>query len=198
MPLFKKFITFICIIIIMLLVAYTFLYAYSANNEQNFDIIKDYNKVIEYGMKDLHHSFSIQFIDSFSDTIVYIFTFHYNNISINVKYFFLAIGLASVPFLLTFFQFITYRGLQAFKLRIKKAKANPYYYHDYVVANKEYGNDNIEDTDLSLLPILIPLRLLLLVFILLLMPIILVIYFIFELIGLFRGITKTGKALDFE
>ena len=100
--------------------------------------------------------------------------------------------------LVTIFQFLTYRGLQAFKLKIKKAKANPYYYHDYVVANKEYGNDNIEDTDLSLLPMLIPLRLVILVVVLLLMPIILVIYFILELVGLFRGITKTGKALDFE
>lgn len=198
MPLFKKFIAVILIIVIMLIVAYTFLYAYSYNNGLEYDILKDYSKVIEYGLKDLHHSFSIQFIDSFSDTIVYVFTFHYKNISMNIKCFFLAIAVASIPFLITFFQFLTYRGLQAFKLKIKKAKANPYYYHDYVVANKEYGNDNIEDTDMSLLPMLIPLRLLILVFVLLLMPIILVIYFIFELIGLFRGITKTGKALDFE
>lgn len=198
MPLFKKFIIFFSIVLIILLVAYLLMYTYSTNNGNSYALIKDYSKVLSYGLKDLYHSLILQFIDSFSDTIVYIFTFHYNNITTNVRYFLLAIVISSFPFWITLFQFLTYRGFQAFKLRIKKAKANPFYYRDYVEANKDFGNDNIEETDLSLLPLLIPLRLLVIVLVLLTMPVIILIYFIFELIGLFRGITNTGKALDFE
>ena len=198
MPLFKKFIIFFSIIFIMLLVAYFLMYAYASNNGYNYALIKDYSKVIDYGMKNLYHSVVIEFVEAFSDTIVYVFTFHYNNIGNNEKYFLLCILVSSFPFWITLFQFLTYRGFQAFKLRIKKAKANPFYYRDYVVANKEYGNDNIEETDLSLLPILIPLRLLVIIVFLLISPVILMVYFVIELIGLFRGITNTGKALDFE
>ena len=87
---------------------------------------------------------------------------------------------------------------EAFKLKIKKAKANPFYYRDYVEANKDFGNDNVEEIDNSKLIVLIPLRLITLVFILLLMPIVLIVDLVFELIGVLRGITNTGKALDFE
>ncbi|MCR5308057.1 MAG: hypothetical protein K6E24_03590, partial [bacterium] len=177
---------------------YCFLYAYTFNNGFNYNPIKEYSKVLNFAFKDLYHSFAIEFVDAFSDTIIYVFTFHYSSISMNVKAFLVAIGLSSIPFLVTFFQFLTFRGFQAFRLKIKKAKANPFYYHDYVVANKDFGNDNIEDTDLSLLPILIPLRILVLIIILLLLPILLLVYSIFEFIGLMRGITRTGKALDFE
>ena len=198
MPLFKKFIMFFSIIIIILIAIYVIFYNYAINNGNDVNIFKDFNYILNNGFKDLYHSFIRQFINSFSDTIIYLFTFKYTNITINEKCFFIIIGLTTLPFIITLFQFLTYRGFQAFKLRIKKAKANPFYYRDYVIANKEYGNDNIEETDLSLLPILIPLRILVLVFILLIMPIIILIYLILELIGLFRGITNTGRALDFE
>lgn len=198
MPLFKKFIYFIMILFIMLLVAYLILYTYALNNSYEYALIRDYSKVLNLGFKDLYHSFVIQFVNSFADTIVYIFTFKYKTIGINEKYFLIIILFSSLPLLVTFFEFLTYRGAQAFKLKIKKAKANPFYYQDYVIQNKEYGNDNIEDIDLSLLPILIPLRLLVLIVILILMPLVLLVYSIFELVGLFRGITNTGKALDFE
>ena len=158
MPLFKKFILFIFIISIILISIYTILCNYAINNGSDKDVFKNTNYVLNNGFKDLYHSFILQFIDSFSDTIIYIFTFRYNRISVNEKCFFIVIGLTSIPFLITLFQFLTYRGFQAFKLRIKKAKANPFYYRDYVEANKEYGNDNIEETDLSLLPILITIR----------------------------------------
>ena len=174
------------------------IYAYTVNNGYDFKLIKDASKVLEIGMKDLYHSLVIEFVEAFSDMIVYIFTFKYNRVDNNVKYFGLAILISSFPFWITLFQYLTYRGFQAFKLRIKKAKANPFYYRDYVVANKEYGNDNIEETDLSLLPILIPLRLLVIIAFLLVSPVMLLVYSVIELIGLFRGITNTGKALDFE
>lgn len=198
MPLFKKFIYFIMILVIMLLVAYLIMYSYALCNNYDYALIKDYSKVLNLGFKDLYHSFILQFVNSFADTIVYVFTFRYSSIDINEKYFLVIIGISAIPFLVTFFQFITYRGFQAFKLKIKKAKANPFYYHDYIMQNKEYGNDNIDETDLSLLPILIPLRLLVLIVILVLMPLVLLVYSVFELVGLFRGITNTGKALDFE
>ena len=198
MPLFKKFIYFIMIICILLLVAYLLIYTYVKNEGYEYNVIKDYSKVLNIGFKDLYHSFVIQFVESFADTIVCVVTFRYKNMGNNEKNFLIIIGISSIPFLLTFFQFITYRGFQAFKLKIKKAKANPFYYHDYVIQNKEYGSDNVEETDVTLLPLLIPLRILVLVVILLLMPVVLLAYLIIELVGLFRGITNTGKALDFE
>ena len=198
MPLFKKFIYFIMIIMIILVSAYVLFYAYSLNQNLNYHPIKDYNLILDLGFKDLKASFAVQFIEAFSDMIVYVFTFKYGVISDNVKCYSFIILITSIPFIITLFQFLTFRGFQAIKLKIKKAKANPFYYRDYVLENKEYGNDNIEDIDASLYTILIPLRLLVIVFLLLMMPIILIIYLIFEIIGLFRGITNTGKALDFE
>ncbi|MBP5444566.1 MAG: hypothetical protein J6Y28_00205 [Acholeplasmatales bacterium] len=198
MPLFKKFLSFMSIILIILVVAYIIIYNHTYITDEKLNPIKDYSKVLNYGMKDLYHYFCIQFIDSFSDTIVYLFTFHYGDITINEKCFLVIIGICSLPFLITFFQFLTFRGFQAFKLRFKKAKANPYYYHDYVEQNKDFGNDNIEEQDLSLMPILIPIRLLVLIIILILLPILILGYLVFEFIGLIRGITKTGRALDFE
>ena len=198
MPLFKKFIYVIMIIIIMLLVAYITIYSYAIKTNDLYSLTKDYKEVIDLGLKDLKNSFALQFIESLSDTIVTIFTFNFKNIGSNEKYFFISIGLSSIPFLVTFFEFLTYRGFQAFKLKIKKAKANPFYYRDYVEANKDYGNDNIEETDMSMLPLLIPLRIMVLVLFLLVMPVGLLVLFVIELVGLFRGITNTGKALDFE
>lgn len=198
MPLLKKFIIFFSIIFIILAVAYIMIYAYTVDNGYDYNIFKDIQKVLNTGMKDLYHSVVVEFVEAFSDMIVYIFTFKYNRVDNNIKYFSLAILVSSFPFWITLFQFLTYRGFQAFKLRIKKAKANPFYYRDYVVANKEYGNDNIEETDLSLLPILIPLRLIVIIFFLLMFPVLIIAYLVIEMIGLFRGITNTGKALDFE
>lgn len=198
MPLFKKFIYMIMIIVIMILVAYITIYSYVINKGYEYNLIKEYSSVINVGLKDLYHSFVLQFIDLLSDSIVYVFTFKYKNITTNEKCFFLIIGLSSIPLLVTMFQFLTYRGFQAYKLKIKKSKANPFYYHDYVVQNKDFGNDNIDETDLTMLPLLIPLRLLFLVVLLLLMPVVLLVLFVFELVGLFRGITNTGRALDFE
>ena len=51
---------------------------------------------------------------------------------------------------------------------------------------------------MSMLPLLIPLRIMVLVLILLVMPVGLLVLFVIELVGLSRGITNTGKALDFE
>lgn len=198
MPLFKKFLIVIIINLIILLAAYIVLYTYSLNNGENFALIKDYSKIIEYGLKDVKNAFLIQFVDMFSDSIVYVFTFRYADISINVRYYFVIIAFTSIPFILLLFRFLTYRGFQAFKLRIKKDRANPFYYRDYVEANKDYGNDNIEEIDSSFLVFLFPVRLLALVVILLLMPVLLIIDLVIQLVGLFRGITNTGKALDFE
>ncbi|MCR5462289.1 MAG: hypothetical protein K6E87_04405 [bacterium] len=198
MPLFKKFLVVIIINLIILLAAYIAIYAYSLNNGEDFALIKDYNKIIEYGFKDVKNSLLIQFIDMFSDSIVYIFSFKYANISNNVKCYFVIIAITSIPFILLLFRFLTYRGFQAFKLRIKKDRANPFYYRDYVEANKDYGVDNIEEVDNSILIFLFPVRLLALVGILLVMPVILIIDLVIQLVGLFRGITNTGKALDFE
>ena len=198
MPLFKRFMAVIVINLIIILAAYITLYAYSLNNGLNFNLFKDYSKIIEYGVKDLKNAFLLQYIDMFSDTIVYVFTFKYGSITNNVKCYFMIIGLTSIPLLIVLFQFLTSRGFKAFKLKIKKAKANPFYYRDYVEANKDFGNDNVEEIDNSILIVLIPLRLITLVFILLLMPIVLIVDLVFELIGVLRGITNTGKALDFE
>lgn len=198
MPLFKKFLIVIIINLIIILAAYIVLYAYSLDNNENFNLLKDYSKIIEFGSKDLKNSFLIQFVNMFSDTIVYVFTFKYANISSNVKCYFMIIGLTSIPFILLLFRFLTYRGFQAFKLRIKKDKANPFYYRDYLEANKDYGNDNIEEVDGSILIFLFPLRLLVLVGISLVMPVVLIIDLVIQLVGLLRGITNTGKALDFE
>ena len=198
MPLFKKFLSFNLILLIILVMAYILMYNYYTNKVEKLNVFKDYSTIINYGMKDLYHSVCIQFIESFSDTIVYLFTFHYKNIDTNEKCFLVIMGLTIIPFVVTFFQFLTFRGFYAFKLKLKKAKANPFYYHDYVVQNKDYGSDNIEETDLSLMPILIPLRLLFLIVIIILLPILILAYLVLELIGLIRGITKTGKALDFE
>ena len=198
MPLFKKFLSYFSVIIILLLVVYIVMFAKTDIDNLIYNILKDYSSVLSYGFKDLYHNFVLQFIEMLSDMIIYIFTFKYNVVSINVKWYALIILVSSIPFLITLFQFLTYRGFQAFKLKIKKAKANPFYYRDYVEANKEYGNDNIEETDLSLLPILIPLRLLVILIVLIVMPIVLLVYSFFEFIGLLRGITNTGKALDFE
>ena len=198
MPLFKKFMYFILLIAVILLSAYILFYAYSLNLNNHYHPIKEYNTILSLGFSDLKNSFAIQFVETFSDMIIYIFTFKYNVVNDNVKCYAVIIGITSIPFVVTLFQFLTFRGLQAFKLKIKKAKANPFYYRDYVEANKEYGNDNIEDIDPSLYPILIPLRILILILVLLLMPIILLVYIVFEIVGLFRGITNTGKALDFE
>ena len=198
MPLFKKFISYIFVLILLILMVYLSIYAKTKNDNLDYHIIKDYSLVFSYGFKDLYHNFLLSFIDMLSDMIIYIFTFKYKDVSSNVTYYAIMIGMSSLPFLVTLFQFLTFRGFQAFKLKIKKAKANPYYYHDYVVQNKDFGNDNIEDMDLSLIPILIPLRLLVLIVLLILMPIILLVYSFFEFIGLIRGITKTGRALDFE
>ena len=198
MPLFKKFLIVIIINLIIILAAYVILYAYCLNNNENFNLLKDYGKIIEFGSKDLKNSFLIQFVNMFSDSIIYVFTFRYGNISSNVKCYFMIIGLTSIPFLLLLLRFLTFRGFQAFKLRIKKDRANPFYYRDYVEANKDFGSDNIEEVDNSLLIVLFPVRLIALVIILLVMPVILIVDLVIQLVGLFRGITNTGKALDFE
>lgn len=198
MPLFKKFLYFILIIAIILVSAYVLLYAYCLNNNLFYSPIREFNSITSFGMKDLKNSFAIQFVEALSDMIVYVFTFRYKDVNYNVRCYAVIILLTSIPFLVTIFQFMTFRGFQAFKLKLKKAKANPFYYRDYVEANKEFGNDNIDDIDPALYPILIPLRIVVLLLILLLMPIVLIAYMIFEIIGLFRGITNTGKALDFE
>ena len=198
MPLFKKFLYFILIIAIILVSVYVLFYAYCLNNSLNYHPIKEYSVILNTGMKDLKNSFAKEFVDALSDMIIYVFTFNYKNVSNNVKCYAVIILLTSIPFWVTIFQFMTFRGFQAFKLKLKKAKANPFYYRDYVEANKEYGNDNIEEIDASLIPILIPLRIVVLVLILILMPLVLIAYMIFEIIGLFRGITNTGKALDLE
>lgn len=198
MPLFKKFLYFMLIIATLLIAAYVLIYAYCLNNSMFYNPIKDFNVILSNGLKDLKNSVAIEFVEAFSDMLVYIFTFKYNVVNYNVKCYAVIMLITSLPLIVTIFQFMTFRGFQAFKLKLKKAKANPFYYRDYVEANKEYGNDNIEEIDSSLIPILIPLRLLVLLLVVLCMPIVLIAYLIFEIIGLFRGITKTGKALDFE
>lgn len=198
MPLFKKFLVVIIINLIIILAAYITIYCYCLNNGLNFNLFKDYNKILEYGFKDLKTSLLLQFIDMLSDMIVFIFAFRFKYVTDNIKCYAMIIGICSIPFITFLFKFLTYRGFMEFRLRIKKDKANPFYYRDYVEANKDFGNDNVDDVDSSMLILLIPLRLLIIVVLLIIMPIILVIDLVIVLIGLFRGITNTGKALDFE
>lgn len=197
MPLFKKFLVVIIINLIIILAAYITMYSYCLNNGLNLNLFKDYSKVLEFGLKDVKNSL-LQFVELLSDMIVYVFTFRYGNITDNIKCYAMIIGICSIPFITLLFKFLTYRGFMSFKLRIKKDKANPFYYRDYVEANKDFGNDDIDEVDNSMLILLIPLRLVILVILLIIMPIILVIDLVIVLVGLFRGVTNTGKALDFE
>ena len=198
MPLFKKFLVVIIINLIIILAAYITMYSYCLNNGLNLDLFKDYSKVLEFGLKDVKNSLLLQFVDMLSDMIVFIFAFRFKYVTDNIKCYAMIIGICSIPFITLLFKFLTYRGFMAFKLRIKKDKANPFYYRDYVEANKDFGNDDIDEVDNSMLILLIPLRLVILVILLIIMPIILVIDLVIVLVGLFRGITNTGKALDFE
>ena len=60
MPLFKKFLVVIIINLIIILAAYITIYSYSLNNGENFNLFKDYGKIIAYGAKDLKNSLLLE------------------------------------------------------------------------------------------------------------------------------------------
>lgn len=196
MPLFKKIIFTIFLILLFLIGLYYVLFSY-VKDEVTYKIT-DYKEIINICLPKIKEIF-VYLYDSFINTIVYVFSFSYKDMPNDVATYFIFVGITGLPSVFFFMRFLTYRGMKAIKLTIKKAKANPNYYDDWRKSIKISTYDNIDEPlPFGVQCIIFTFRIILMILMIIILPILMLFILLLELIGILKGVTNTGRVNDFD